>query len=73
MIEVKKGGQYRIVPEHKLSYWLSLGFEVVEQENVEKSEIDEKESLQAELDSLGICYDGRWGEEKLREVLEGAK
>lgn len=73
MINIKRGGQHRIVPDYKLKYWLGLGFQVVEQEKTKEPDIDERETLQAELDALGIEYDGRWGVDKLKEVLEGAE
>jgi hypothetical protein len=31
-----------------------------------------KQELQAQLDELGVTYDKRWGEKKLREALEKA-
>ncbi|MGD6894294.1 hypothetical protein [Bacillus infantis] len=50
-------------PEHNLVFIKS----------VEDVEEEEKESIKAELDSLGVSYHPNTGMEKLREKLEEAK
>lgn len=35
--------------------------------------MNEKEKLQAQLDAAGLEYDGRWGEDRLREALADSR
>jgi hypothetical protein len=34
---------------------------------------EQEDALRAELDAMGVEYDGRWGVEKLQETLDAAK